>query len=355
MTPSLFSCASGSQAAEMDIAYGWWSIDNARTILERHWDTFISDTDFRYLASIGINTVRLPIGYWNLGPNFMQATAFEAVAQVYRNCWPRIVRAINQAGDHDIGVLVDLHGAVGSQNGQQHSGVSDGATNLFSVPSNMDKTIDVLVFLARELACVNNVVGIQILNEPPFDDGLTAFCKFNTSFSTTNLTSTFMTDSRAIDAMREASPCAKTLPLYMHDGFDLNRFSDFVVGRTDFVVQDHHSYFVFTDSDRMEKASQHTADVRGGIAEAFGQVSDRQHRNLVINEWSCALDWKSLQNEKSDDVEQDRKDFCMAQLGVYTNTTAGWSFWCKLPSIMIVDSSKIAAFFCSVQERKLRK
>ena len=129
--------------------------------------------------------------------------------------------------------------------------------------------------------------------------------------------------------MREASPCAKTLPLYMHDGFDLNRFSDFVAGRTDFVVQDHHSYFVFTDSDRMEKASQHTADVRGGIALALGQVSDKQHRNLVIDEWSCALDWNSLQNEKSDDIERDRKDFCMAQLYVYTNTTAGWGFWCK--------------------------
>ena len=157
--------------------------------------------------------------------------------------------------------------------------------------------------------------------------------------------------------MREASPCAKTLPLYMHDGFDLNRFSDFVAGRTDFVVQDHHSYFVFTDSDRMEKASQHTADVRGGIALALGQVSDKQHRNLVIDEWSCALDWKSFQNENSDDIEQDRKDFCMTQLYVYTNTTAGWSFWCKFSFFMscrIIKDHR-SRLFCSVQERKLRK
>ena len=161
--------------------------------------------------------------------------------------------------------------------------------------------------------------------------------------------------------MRGASPCAKNLPLYMHDGFDLNRFSDFVAGRTDFVVQDHHSYFVFTDSDRMEKASQHTADVRGGIADAFGQVSDKQHRNLVIGEWSCALDWNSLRNETSDNVERDRKDFCMAQLDVNTNTTAGWSFWCKFFLCMFCRLSKIIDFafffffFRSVQERKLRK
>ena len=158
--------------------------------------------------------------------------------------------------------------------------------------------------------------------------------------------------------MREASPCAKNLPLYMHDGFDLNRFSDFVAGRTDFVVQDHHSYFVFTDSDRMEKASQHTVDVRGGIADSFGQVSDKQHRNLLIGEWSCALDWNSLRNETSDNVERDRKDFCMAQLDVYTNTTAGWSFWCRFFLFMFCKLTKDHRFrllFCSVQERKLRK
>ncbi|KAF8810115.1 glycoside hydrolase [Phlegmacium glaucopus] len=306
MTPSLFSCASGRQEAEIDIAYGWWSIDNARIVLERHWDTFINETDFQYLASIGINTVRLPIGYWNLGPDFMQGTAFEFVAQVYRDCWPRIVRAINQAGHFGIGVLVDLHGAVGSQNGQHHSGISDGATNLFSVPSNMDKTVDVLTFLAQKLAGVNNVVGIQILNEPQYVDSLTDFY------------------SRAIARIREA-PLAETLPLYLHDGFDLDRFSDYIVGRTDFVVQDHHSYFVFTDSDRLEKASQHTANVQGGIADSLSRVSGRQRRNLVIDEWSCALTQESLQNE--DDVDQVRKDFCTTQLNVYRNTTAGWSFW----------------------------
>jgi glucan 1,3-beta-glucosidase len=125
--------------------------------------------------------------------------------------------------------------------------------------------------------------------------------------------------------MRGVSPLAKSFPLYMHDGFDLKRFLAFIVGRTDFVVQDHHSYFVFTDSDRMEKGSQHTADVRGGIAESLSQVSDQQRRNLVINEWSCALDPKSLQNENN--VKQVRKDFSTAQLEVYTNATAGWSFW----------------------------
>lgn len=180
MTPSVFKCASGPQSAEIDIARGWGSTKSARAVLERHWDTFIQSSDFEYLAGIGINTVRLPIGYWNLGPEYLQGTDFEPVADVYADCWPRVLRAINQAGDHGLGVLVDLHGAVGSQNGQPHSGISDGQTNLFNVTSNMDKTVSVLTFLAEQLSVVNNVVGIQLLNEPQYDSGMALedFCMY---------------------------------------------------------------------------------------------------------------------------------------------------------------------------------
>lgn len=177
MSPSLARCASGTKASELDVATGWGSPESARYLLERHWDTWITQSDFQYLASIGINTVRLPIGYWNLGPYYCQDTPFAGVAQVYINSWSRIVRAINMAAESGIGVLVDLHGAVGSQNGQSHSGISDGATNMFNDPSNMKKTIDVLMFLVQQLASVTNVVGIQLLNEPKNVPELTDFCK----------------------------------------------------------------------------------------------------------------------------------------------------------------------------------
>lgn len=178
MTPSLFQCAADPKVSEVDIAGGWGSTQSARWVLERHWDTFITEADFKNLASIGINTVRLPIGYWNLGPDFVQGTPYSKVGDVYANCWPRIVRTINIANKYGIGVLVDLHGAVGSQNGRDHSGVSDGTARLFNSPDNMKKTINVLTFLTQNLVNVSNVVGIQILNEPDYADNLEDFCKY---------------------------------------------------------------------------------------------------------------------------------------------------------------------------------
>jgi glucan 1,3-beta-glucosidase len=118
MVPSLFTCANAPRAGEHDVASGWNNTTFSRQLLERHWDSFIQETDFAYLHSIGINTVRLPIGYWSLGPQFCVGTAFEDVMSVYGNSWKRVLRAINTAGAYGIGVLVDLHGAPGSQNGE---------------------------------------------------------------------------------------------------------------------------------------------------------------------------------------------------------------------------------------------
>ncbi|PFH52456.1 glycoside hydrolase family 5 protein [Amanita thiersii Skay4041] len=307
MTPSLFSQASGKKLSELDIASGWGSLASARNVLEYHWLTFINQSDFDYLASIGINTVRLPIGYWSLGSEFCLGTPFANVAEVYQNAWPMVVHAINMAAKAGIGVLVDLHGAVGSQNGEGHSGISDGAVNLFSNEDYINKTIGVLEFLARNLVFVTNVVGIQLLNEPKDIPELTDFY------------------DRAIAVMRQVSPAAAALPLYLHDGFNLQRFSDYVAQRTDFVVQDHHKYFVFTDADKAKAASQLTSEVNTVTYTRLHDASLHQHRNLIVGEWSCALTPTSLTNEP--DKVGARRDFCTSQMKIYSSTTAGWSFW----------------------------
>lgn len=134
-----------------------------------------------------------------------------------------------------------------------------------------------------------------------------------------------LTDTRALAAMRQV-PAAAAFPIYLHNGFDLQRFTGYIASRPDFVVQDHHSYFVFTSSDNEESASDHTDDIRGPILGTLQRASDQDRRNLIIGEWSCALTPKSLANEP--DPLQAQREFCTAQLEMYTNTTAGWSFWC---------------------------
>ncbi|KAJ6455697.1 glycoside hydrolase [Mycena sanguinolenta] len=304
ITPSVFGQASGRKVSEIDIASG----TNARAVLEAHWDGFLNDSDFQSLANIGVNTIRLPLGYWNLGPSFCQNTSFEPHASVYTNAWSRVVRAIKWADDAGLGVLVDLHGAPGSQNGQPHSGISDGVIGLFNNETNEARTLDVLTYLAQQLSRVSNVVGIQILNEPQDCADLPTFY------------------NRAIDAIRQVEG-AENLPLYIHDGFNLQKFSNYIAKRTDFVVQDHHSYFVFTSNDGDKSASTHTQEIKTSISDSLTKAAANQRRNLIIGEWSCALTPQSLSQDPDESEETARRNFCLAQLETYTNATAGWSFW----------------------------
>ncbi|WVF72888.1 hypothetical protein IAT40_007706 [Kwoniella sp. CBS 6097] len=311
MNPSMFTCASGNKQAEFDIANGWGSVDNARQVLERHWDEWITESDFQYLASIGINTVRLPIGYWSLGPVYCQGTAFESVSAAYVNSWPRVVRAINWAEKYGLGVLVDLHGAPGSQNAQAHSGVSDGQQNLFNNPNNIQLTINILTYLTQQLVKVNNVVGIQILNEPSNVDSLPSFY------------------TQVLGVLRQVSPEAAAFPFYVNDAFDMGRFADYVSTRKDFVVLDHHSYFVFGDANSQNTpAPQLTSSLQPGQGSLSQQIigaANEGRRNIVIDEFSCALSNQAL--SASTDAVADRRQFCTGQMESYTNATAGYSFW----------------------------
>lgn len=33
-------------------------------ILQEHWETFIVEEDFKFIASNGLNAVRIPVGWW---------------------------------------------------------------------------------------------------------------------------------------------------------------------------------------------------------------------------------------------------------------------------------------------------
>lgn len=127
--------------------------------------------------------------------------------------------------------------------------------------------------------------------------------------------------------MRQRSSGGPSLPLYINDGFNLPKYSTYISGRPDFVVEDHHSYFVFTPADESEPASQHTSDVKGSIAGDLWAAGSKERENLVIGEWSCALTGQSLSTQS--DPDEATKQFCTTQMGVYANTSAGWSFWCK--------------------------
>lgn len=54
---------SGEQRSEFDCVLHLGQ-DNANTAFQRHYNEWIGDTDLDEMASYGLNTIRVPLGYW---------------------------------------------------------------------------------------------------------------------------------------------------------------------------------------------------------------------------------------------------------------------------------------------------
>lgn len=99
--------------SESDYLESCQSRESARNALEDHWKTFVTEKDFEFLASAGINSVRVPIGYWVAADHDDMVGPFKKYQGVYDAAWNSLLQLIANASKYQIGVLIDLHAAPG--------------------------------------------------------------------------------------------------------------------------------------------------------------------------------------------------------------------------------------------------
>ncbi|PLB41956.1 glucan 1,3-beta-glucosidase [Aspergillus candidus] len=162
ITPSIFDA--GGQAAVDE-----WTLtealgkDEARHRLSHHWAHFVGPDDFHQMAEAGLNHVRIPVGYWAVTP--LEGEPYVDGQLEYLD------HAIDWARDAGLKVIVDLHGAPGSQNGFDNSG-RKGPIN-WGQGDTVQKTIIAWEELAKRYTDDADVVSaIEALNEPNVPGGV---------------------------------------------------------------------------------------------------------------------------------------------------------------------------------------
>ena len=104
VTPSLYAATGASNAAELQAAMGTAAYNER---MRRHYETFVSEDDFRRMAQIGLNAVRLPVPWYAFGSQETDASYISVVDY--------IDRAIEWANKYGIRVLLDLATVPGGQ------------------------------------------------------------------------------------------------------------------------------------------------------------------------------------------------------------------------------------------------
>ncbi|ORZ25883.1 glycoside hydrolase superfamily [Absidia repens] len=140
------------------------STSNAAAILKQHWDSWVTEDDFRKLARAKVNHVRIPVGFWA----FITPDAGEPY--VHQGQKAQIERILDYCSTYQMYALIDLHGLPGSQNGEAHSGHNSGRIEFFT-KHNIDRslrTVQAVVDWVNHLdeRRKSRIAGIEVANEP---------------------------------------------------------------------------------------------------------------------------------------------------------------------------------------------
>ncbi|KAJ1632310.1 glycoside hydrolase superfamily [Pavlovales sp. CCMP2436] len=121
-------------------------------------DAYVTKADFKEIRLAELDSVRIPFGWWIV-------VGSAAPDGFHRGAGLRYLDdAMRWAEEEGLKVILDLHGAPGSQNGRQTGGheAKGWTTDWFDV----DKSVEVVRIVAERYAFSSALVGITLLNEP---------------------------------------------------------------------------------------------------------------------------------------------------------------------------------------------
>jgi glucan 1,3-beta-glucosidase len=292
MTPSLFE---GTTANDEFTLCQQATKAKAKKITE-HRNTFVTRKDFVWLKKNGITAVRLPIGYWLYGNEAPYLSTVDYINEAF--LWAK------QTG---IKILLDIHGAPGSQNGQDHSGRT-GSYKWHKNDQNIIKTLDVIDQLARRYKSHPSLLGFELLNEPSKKLPKRVVVPYYQA---------------AYKLIRDV--CGSETWVVFSDGFKPKTWQDTLQPpkyRNVFI--DTHQYQAFGRKDKKLDLAGHLEKTLKDVPQEIRKM--QKYHPVVVGEWSLALDAKSLKGLEGLRLFAALRAYSSAQLIAYENTSA-WFYW----------------------------
>ncbi|CAG2173278.1 unnamed protein product [Oppiella nova] len=98
----------------------------APAVLQQFWSTFITENDFVQMSQHGVNVVRLPVGWWQIydpqgGASKAKLNWYITPTNYNVGGLAYIDKAFQWGQKYGIGILLGMHAAPGSQNGNENS------------------------------------------------------------------------------------------------------------------------------------------------------------------------------------------------------------------------------------------
>jgi len=320
ITPSLFE----GLAATDETTYCAELGEHADVLLKRHWNTFITESDFAWLANVGVNAVRIPVGHWLFGPGYPYHRAYGASAHPFVVGGLDVLdRAFDWAETHGLQVVLDLHAAPGCQNGFDNGGIKD-VCEWHTKADYVEHSLNVLEMLAERYSRCRALHAIEVLNEPRWDIPTDFLKCYN--------------QSGYARIRKHCKP--EDVAVVFHDGFRAFREYTGFMQAPDFrnVVFDIHRYQCFDRNDidmdiygHIQKSAifwKHEAD----------EIIQELRLPTYVGEWSLGLNLRvvslwaqgpfnyALEHMDKFQMDVGYRAYASAQLATFEKYL-GWFFW----------------------------
>ncbi len=139
--------------------------EKTKELWDAYRENWWSEADFENCAAMGMNVIRLPFTYMTV--DFAAVESYDLAGEQFD--FTALDAFVDAAAAHGMYTILDLHGAYGSQNGQDHSGetiddVSD--VDYYSNERMIGLTAKLWRAVAEHYKDDPAVAGYDILNEP---------------------------------------------------------------------------------------------------------------------------------------------------------------------------------------------
>ncbi|CEP18929.1 hypothetical protein [Parasitella parasitica] len=264
---------------------------NPSAALADHWNSWITENDFKLLASVNANHVRIPVGYWA----FIAPDSNEPYVSSGQKA--QIERALGYCAKYNMYAIIDLHGLPGSQNGEAHSG-RIGPIEFYSEYNikRSVKTVQAVVYWMNGLHpdLKARIASIESANEPKVSGQQLPILKeyYKQAFNVINA-SKFK------------------VPMMFHDAFQgLEVWKSFLPAPANAVI-DLHPYYAFPPN-------KNQTSIINGICNTKSSAASF-HLPVFFGEWSLA---SGVANS-----DLWLKKMMDTQVSVYKGSGAGGTFW----------------------------
>ncbi|MGI6315938.1 MAG: glycoside hydrolase family 5 protein [Christensenellales bacterium] len=157
MTPTNADC----QLVTLDTFDRRFGEETRNTLLDAYMDNFLTGEDLDLCRDMGMTVIRLPFWYRNL---------VDAGGEPLPEAFSRMDWFVEACSERGMYVILDMHGAPGSQNGNDHSGDNTSGARLWEEEALQDLTVKVWEMVAAHYRGNPAVAAYDLLNEPAAND-----------------------------------------------------------------------------------------------------------------------------------------------------------------------------------------